>query len=350
MLSGALVSEDWAKTEGGAVMLAMWELRDEDLEFFDRHLASFVPERVYDMHAHLWRERDWEGQAPAAVRAGHSEITLERYREYMSWILPEREVHGLHFAFPAMFPNSPAPCNEWVSQEIKKDPLARGQFYVRPTDDPDWVREEVRRLGLRGFKPFASFAGRPDKENAEIPEFFPEWAAKLAHEEGWSVTLHMQRARSLADESNQHWIRSYCERYPDMALILDHAARGFNPYHTAEGLEKVRGLPNLYADTSVASAPLAIMACIKGLGVSQVVYGSDIYCSHIRGTNVAVGESFLWLDEAAPIWDAVAYEVTPVLLGLENLRAIKTACELLELSDRDVAAIFWDNAQRILGL
>ena len=331
-------------------MLTTWQLRDEDREFFSRHLDSFLPERIYDMHAHLWRKRDWEGQSPPMVSAACSELTMERYREYMAWILPEREVHGLHFPFPTIFPNNPAPCNEWVSQEIKKDPLARGQFYVRPSDDADWVREEVKRLGLCGFKPYAGFADRPDKHNAEIPEFFPEWIARLAHQEGWSVTLHMQRSRSLADGSNQHWIRSYCEDYPDMMLILAHAARGFNPYHTMEGMEEVRGLPNLYVDTSVACSPLAVMACIKALGVSKVLYGSDFYCSHIRGTNLAVGDSFLWLEDAAPVWDDVAYDVAPVLLGLENLRAIKAACQMLQLSDSDVEAVFWDNAERILGL
>lgn len=32
-----------------------WELRDEDREFFHRELDSFVPGKVYDVHAHLWR-------------------------------------------------------------------------------------------------------------------------------------------------------------------------------------------------------------------------------------------------------------------------------------------------------
>ena len=39
-----------------------------------------------------------------------------------------------------------------MGQQIKKDPLARGQFMVRASDDPEWVRQEVRRLGLRGEK------------------------------------------------------------------------------------------------------------------------------------------------------------------------------------------------------
>ncbi|MBM4084426.1 MAG: hypothetical protein FJ272_06525 [Planctomycetes bacterium] len=325
-----------------------WEVRAEDREFFDRELQSFVPDRVYDMHAHLWRARDWEGRPPEEVKVAPPEVTLEVYRECMSWILPGREVHGLHFAFPTMFPNDPGPCNEWVSRQVGKDPLARGQLYVRPTDDPEWVRAEVKRLGLRGFKPFAGFAERPDKMNAEIPEFFPEWLARLAHEEGWSVTLHMMRPRSLADPSNQRWIRAYCEKHPNMTLILDHCARGFNPYHAAEGLKRVQGLPNLYADLSLATNPLAVMACIRHLGVKNVFYASDFYCSHIRGGILPVGDSFAWLGEDSKEWDGVIYAAKPVLIGLENLRAIKAACEMLNLSALDVEGIFWDNAQRVL--
>ena len=221
---------------------------------------------------------------------------------------------------------------------------------MRPTDDPEWVRKEVKRLGLRGFKPFAGFAKRSDKINAEIPEFFPEWMARLAHEEHWSVTLHMMRPRSLADLSNQNWIRTYCQKYPDMSLIVDHCARGFNPYHAIDGLKRLRGLPNLYADTSVVCNPLAVMACIRYLGVENMLYGSDFYCSHLRGINLPVGDSFLWIEEHMPAWRDVLYEGKPILVGLENLRAIKAACETLDLSNRDVEAIFWNNAERVLGL
>ena len=327
-----------------------WQHRPEDRSFFQRELSSFVPDRVYDMHAHLWRRSDWQGSPPSAVQAAPAEVALQVYRECMSWLLPGREVHGLHFPFPTGFPNDPVPCNAWVGQEIAKDPLARGQFYVRPTDDPDWVAAEVQRLGLRGLKPFACFAPRPNKENAEIPEYLPERLVETAHRHGWSITLHMVRARSLADPSNQHWIRHYCEAYPKMTLILDHCARGFNPYHATEGLQHLRDLPNLYIDTSVATSPLAVMACIQALGVRHVLYGSDFFCSHMRGTNLPVADSFLWLYEDAPIWNDVLYGKQPVLLGLENLRAIRAACQVLHLSDHDVESIFWDNAARLLCL
>ena len=333
-------------------MLTTWELCDHDVEFFQRELDDFVPARVYDIHAHLWRESDWQGQPPSYVKVAPPEITMEAYKTHIEWVLPGREVHGMHFPYPATFPNDPAPPNAWVSQEIKKDPLARGQFYVRPTDDSDWVRQEVKRLGLRGFKPFANFCDRPDIANAEIPEYFPEWIAALAHEEGWSVTLHMQRHRSLADPSNLHWIRTYCEKYPDMALILDHSARGFNPYHCLEGLVKLApaDLPNLVVDTSACCSSLATMACLRYLGPERVLYGSDFYCSHIRGTNVPVGDSFIWLEQDMGVENAIAYGEKPVLMGLQNLQAVKAAFRMLNLSDKEIEAYFWGNAARILDL
>jgi len=93
-------------------MPTTWEHREEDREFFERELQSFVPDRIYDMHAHLWRARDWEGQAPPMVQVAPAEITMEVYKTCMSWLLPGREVHGVHFPFPTPFPNDPVPCNE----------------------------------------------------------------------------------------------------------------------------------------------------------------------------------------------------------------------------------------------
>ena len=54
--------------------MATWGVRDQDREFFERELQSFVPDRVYDAHAHLWRASDWEGREPEAVKARISTI------------------------------------------------------------------------------------------------------------------------------------------------------------------------------------------------------------------------------------------------------------------------------------
>jgi len=331
-----------------------WELRDYDQEFFARELEDFVPARVYDVHAHLYRATDWQGYPPDWTVVGPQVVTLEVYREQMGWIFPGREVHGMHFPYPGGRPGgfpSEEP-NAWISQEIRKDPLERGQFLVRPTDDPEWVRQEVRRLGLRGLKPFASYADSPDYRQSELPEYLPEPLVAVAHEEGWSITLHMFRTLSAADVSNQHWIRHYCQKYPHMNLILDHSARGFNPYLALRGLPALAGLDNLWADTSACCSPLAAMAFLRYLGPDHVMYASDFYCSHIRGTTLGVNQSLYWLTEETCVYDDPVFVSTtqPTLIGLENLRAVRAAFQLLDLGDREIEDYFWGNAARLLGL
>jgi predicted TIM-barrel fold metal-dependent hydrolase len=178
----------------------------------------------------------------------------------------------------------------------------------------------------------------------------PEWIPRLADIHHWSITLHMQRARSLADPSNLHWINTYCRKYPNMILILDHCARGFNPYHLIEGLKGLDRHHNLYVDTSVICNPLAIWACVDFFGINRVFYGSDFYCSHMRGTNFPLANSFMWIDQEPDLSDQIPYDSTQLLIGLENLRAIKAVFRMLKLTDNEVEAYFWSNAARVLQL
>jgi len=251
--------------------------------------------------------------------------------------------------FPLAFVPDTKPGNEWVSREIKKDPLARGQLLVRAADDPEWVRQEVKRLGFRGLKPFSTYSSAPDKMEAEIPDFLPEAIMKVADQEGWSITLHMMRFRCAADPSNQYWIRRYCEKYPRMQLILDHCARGFNPYHALEGLPKLTGLPNLWIDTSFICSALSVEAVLRIIGPERMLYGSDFCLSHTRCVNFGAGDTFTGIeDEEAKGLDGKPIKL--VLAGLENLRAVKTACRMAGLTDKQVEDYFWGNAAKLLGI
>ncbi len=56
-----------------------WELREQDRETFAQELDSFVPAKIYDAHAHLYRAEWWD-DPPAEVAAGPPDISLEVYR------------------------------------------------------------------------------------------------------------------------------------------------------------------------------------------------------------------------------------------------------------------------------
>jgi glutamate-1-semialdehyde 2,1-aminomutase len=247
-------------------------------------------------------------------------------------------------------PQSAERMNEWIAKQTARNPSCRGAFFVRPDDDPEWVRSEVRRLGLHGLKCYHTWAAVQPTWEAEIPDFLPEPLVRVANDEGWFITLHMVRARACADASNIYWIRRYCEQYPNMRLILAHSARGFQPAHNLEGLSQLTGLDNLYFDTSANCEPIAHQAVLRTFGSKRLMYGSDLPVSHLRGRSVAAADSFFFVEDDLPVWNAKQSKIEPVLLGLEHLRSLKWACWSERLNDEAIEDIFWNNAARVFDV
>lgn len=322
-------------------------LLDQDHKFYERELASFLPDKIFDAHLHLWPA----GTTGFGVPDFEGDAGYPEYLQCAEQLHPGRKAPGLFlsFAIPSA-PQEREKVNEWVARQTAADPNNRGLFFVTPDDDPEWVREEVRRLGLHGLKCYHTFAKSRPTWEAEIPDFLPEALVKVAHEEGWAITLHMVRSRAVADPNNIHWIRHYCETYPGMKLILAHSARGFQPAHNLEGLPQLVGLENVYFDSSANCEPMAHQAVIRILGHERLMYGSDFPVSHLRGRHVGAADEFLWLYEDSPVWQEKQGNLSPVLIGLEHLRSIKWACWSERLEDSAIEDIFWNNAARLFDL
>ena len=326
-----------------------WELRAYDQEFFAKELDSFVPDKIFDSHAHLYEIHHWASRS--LIEKGPPVVTLEEFRRQMEWITPGRETTGLFFGAglsEARYEES----NRFVAGEVARDPQSRGQLIVSPKLDADQVRTLVKRHRFVGLKVYHTFASRTPTWDAEVKEYLTEEHMRVAHEEGLSITLHMVRARAMADPANQAQIRFYCEKYPNARLILAHAARGFNPHHTIEGIRALEGLRNVWCDSSAVTEAGAFEAIIETLGHDRLMWGSDFPISHFRGRCVAIGDEFLWLYENTLDWDTAAgyARVQPFFVAHESLRALKLAATRMHLSDSQVEDIFRTNGLKLFGL
>lgn len=323
-----------------------WAVRDEDREFFARELASFLPSRIFDAHCHIYRVEDFKGVVPPLASAGPRIADWNCFTRLMADITPGCEYRALAFPFPAVGLDTDA-ANDFLGAECAAHPACRGQMMVTPQMDAELVRETVRRHGFVGLKCYHLFAGSRPTFEAPIEDYLPEQHVRVAHEEGLSITLHMVRARALADPVNQESIRRLAGRYPNSKWILAHAARGFNVHHTIEGIAALRGLGNIWFDTSAVTEAGAFEAIVREFGVGRLLYGADFPVTHLRGRCVAIGDSFLWLTADNTQFDASYAPVRPVLVMLESLRALKQAAWNLRLADSEVEAIFHDNAAEL---
>jgi len=310
---------------------------------------AFLPPDAFDAHVHFYQPGTTGGKAEAMWRGeAGQDVGFDEYRKaHAAWLGDRTPTGVLAFAMPALELDIPA-ANAFLARQVAPEPGSRALMVIRPDDDPDAVEAQVERDGFVGFKVYHIYADRERTFHADIDEFLPEWAWGIAHRRRLAIMLHMVRPRALADERNQRTIIAKCRRYPGAKLILAHAARGFCARHTTEAVHTLRGLDNVYFDTSGICEPEAFEAILDTCGPRRLLFGTDFPVSEKHDRCVSVGDGFLWLDDAVD-WSQSDF-AQPVRVGVESLLALGDACGRLRLCDADIEHICGNNARRLLDI
>lgn len=320
-----------------------------DQELFDGFLRNFVPPGTFDVHAHLYDLRHLVPQADDRDFGGSPEITHDvMVRGMRQWMGDRVAVDGLYFPFPTRHLDCHA-ANEFLAATLRGRTGARGLMMIRPQDDPADVEAQLRQHQFSGFKVYHVFAARPDTFYAEQGEFLPEWAWELANQYSLAIMMHMVLDKALSDPRNQTYIVEKCRQYPQAKLILAHAARGFNSRHTVDAIQTLRGVDNVWYDTSAVCEAAAFEAVIGTCGVTRLMYGSDYPVSESRGRALSIGDGFFWIYDHNAQWEGWAH-ANPTLVGIESLLALQQASRTMKLIDRDIERLFGGNARQLLGL
>ncbi len=334
--------------------MTTWQFTEADHDFLNRYVTPYLPDQIFDAHAHLFCHAHYAPAImPPSLATTPPVLGVPAYRTYIDWLHPGgRTKGGLYFGLA--FQGDRVANNDFVAQEVAAAQAtgfgAYGQMLIAPEMAADYVRQEVQRQGFVGLKPYHLMAQVDGPTfQAPIEAYLTEAHVQVAHELGLTITLHMVRDRALADPINQATIRRYCETYPNMRLILAHAARGFNPWHTIEGIESLRGLQNVWCDTSAVTEAGAFEVIVEVLGHERLLYGTDFHVSHLRGRCIAIGDSFHWLYAEEMDLDEKHINLQPVLIGLESLRSVILAIHRLKLTDRQIEDIFYGNGAALFG-
>lgn len=327
-----------------------WKIDDRDRALFEAKLADFVPPDAFDAHAHWYDLRHLLENDDAALtqsdqsEVGHSAM-LNSMRRWMGSLTP---TEGLYFAYPRRAVDRRA-ANRFIADQLHTQPRCRGLMLISPDDDPGEVQRVLDEDRFSGFKVYHVFAQRKDTFHAQQGEFLPEWAWELADQRGLWITMHMVLPQALSDPRNLSYVRRQCRKYPNASLVLAHAARGFNAGHTLDAIDGLRGIDNVYFDTSAVCEPAAFEAIIRATGTTRLMYGSDFPISELRGKAISVGNGFLWLYQDSVDWDGWPH-ASAELVGLESLLALQQACRTMCLKDRDIERIFSTNARSLLRI
>lgn len=329
------------------------ELTDSDRRLMVHAADGFVPQRVFDMHAHFFHSRHFaEGKRPEFL-APDTGYGRAQWQEALGRWLPGRELHGLFFGYPSAGNNRVGE-NRFVAEQVAlfgKDSSSRGLMLVSPEDDSGMVRETMRERGFVGIKPYRLYAPFADTTQVRVEDFAPDWMWELCDEINGVLMLHIMRSAGIADAENLKSIHRLCAKYPRCTLVLAHIARSFSYRNAREGLPQIASIPNLVLDNSAVTEMEAMRCALDVLGPQRVLFGSDYMVSEFRAKCYSMGDGFTWVYADGDDFPSKA--VTPfdshTLIGIESLLCLREAFEACGFNEADAEDVFWNNAMRVLS-
>lgn len=330
-------------------MTANWKISKTD-EIFIEKLQDFLPNKIFDSHAHLYRVRDLNVDKGNYLDQGPKEAGFNVWKENIG-----RITRGADLSGGLLFPMISHDCdidnlNAFLIEQLRSSKKSRGLMLFSPETTIDKINKYLLDPQIIGFKPYFYFSTEKPIGDASILSYFPEWAWELANTEKLIVTLHIVKSKALADPDNQDVICRMCTKYPHVKLVLAHAARGFHPQNTIEGLEALKSFDNIWFDSSAICESKSLKAVLKCFGSKKLLWGTDFPVSLIHGKCVSVGDGFVWLDNSNFDWEKNDPVCNPVFFCIESLLALKEASEDLDLTKEEISNIFYNNAQELFGI
>ena len=326
-----------------------WTFTESDKQLA-LELKGIVPSEIFDAHAHIYRKSDLKGKS--YWNEGPQIIDTSVWKREIQQFFPEAGIKGGLFLSTPEHGGDISLMNSFLIEELSSHPESRGLLQFPMDADPGEYADLVKSEGIAGFKPYHFSSSVSPTSDSLISDFLPEWVWSLADKESLVITLHIVREKALSDPGNRNEIITMCRKYPGVKLILAHAGRGFNAFNTVKGIFAYRGLDNLWFDMSGICEAEPLLAILHEFGPTRLLWGTDFPISQIRGKAVTVGSGFAWLQKGTVDWKNpdLGGNPEPVLLGLESLRALKSASDEFGLNRDDMEKIFCGNAVKLLDI
>ena len=337
------------------------ELNEVDRRVYEEKLRDFLPEKMIDIHTHVWLEdlkknvkRDRVVSWPSLVAR---ENPIEDHIECYKLLFPGKQVTPMIFS-SLVNAESADGFNEYVSRSANKHDLPALLFSV-----PEWTAEEVERKvregGFLGIKVYLNLSpAYLPRQEIRIFDFLPHHQLELLHQKRWIVMLHIPRDARLRDPVNLAQILEIERKYPGARVILAHVGRAYCNEDVGKAFEVLKETEQLVVDFSANTNAWVFEQLLRALGPSRVLFGSDLPILRMRMRRICENGVYINLvpkglygdvsgdpnmrevsgDEAAGL----------TLFMYEELLAFRQAAEKTGLSESDLADVFYNNSAAMI--
>jgi predicted TIM-barrel fold metal-dependent hydrolase len=343
-------------------MSRLFEVQDVDRRFYQEKLADFLPERMVDIHTHVWL-RDFR-KAPPTGRAvtwplrvaeqNPVEDLVETYR----LMFPGKAVKPLMFSFVEAHEDDFAGANAYSSHAAREQGFA-ALVFASPTWSAERLEREILTGDFLGAKVYLTLApAHIPADEIRISDFLPQHQLEVLDRHGWIVVLHIPRSVRLRDPVNLADMLEIDQRYPNAKIIIAHVGRAYCPEDIGNAFSVLVRTRHLLFDFSANTNVAVFEQLIRTVGPRRILFGSDLPITRMRmrriceqGNYVNLVPRGLYGDVSADSHmrevDGAEAETLSFFL-YEEIEAFRQAAQTTGLTPADVEEVFCDNAVRLI--
>ncbi len=341
----------------------LFEITDTDRRCYENELKDFLPEKIIDIHTHVWLAEHRRSEARSSrvvswpglvAKENPIEDLLETYR----LMFPDKDVTPMFFANVISSEHDLDAQNEYIAQSAQKHNLP-ALFWSMPTWSSNELDEKLSAGRFLGVKSY--LANVPDyipANEIRIFDIFPHHQLELLNAKGKIVMLHIPRAGRLKDSVNLAEMVELDRRYPNIKTIIAHVGRAYCPEDIGNAFDILKATRNIMFDISANTCKETFEMLIKAIGPKRILFGSDLPIARMRMKRICENGKYVNLVPPGLYGDVSndphmrevsaeqADELTFFLY--EELLAFKQAALSANLSKDDIEDIFYNNAQSVI--
>ncbi len=329
-------------------------LKGIDRQIWDQELSEFVPEKLYDVHTHIY---DWRSDSqevsnrtlpPVGIWSDWPISNWEMLEEADKCLFPGRVVHRICLGNPLQ-DCSLDDANRFVASEIANDSQSVALMLVRPTLSQNILVRQIERYKFCGLKPYRTYSVSGDAVECRITDFLPEKQIEIANHYELMITLHLSKRQAIADPDNLDDLERLTKTYPNVKWILAHCARSYYDGPLLKAADRLKTIPNLWYDISSVCDSDAMDVLLSIAGPTRVMYGSDdLPVGITRGKYITFGYAWAELNETNHQFNLSHCHSEMTFVRYESLRALRRACRRHGYGKKEQERLFYDNAKELI--
>jgi predicted TIM-barrel fold metal-dependent hydrolase len=345
-------------------MAPLFEVKEVDRKCYRQSIEEFLPEKIIDVHTHVWLDRFMPKQSndpkravswPALVAKDNPiEDLIETYR----LLLPGKRVTPVIFGNVLSRDVDAESSNRYISESAKKHQFPSLIFAL-----PWWSAEEFEKKvlagGFLGAKVYLTLSDpKIAEKDIQIFDFLPHHQLEVLNKHGWIAMLHIPRPGRLKDPLNLAQMIEIEEKYPKVKLIIAHVGRAYCPEDVGNAFDVLGRTKKMMFDISANTSAENFEKLIRSVGPRRILFGSDLPITRMRMRRICENGRYVNLvprnlygdvsndKNMREVPDQEAQTLT--FFFYEEILAFRRAAQAVGLSSNDIGDVFYNNAYRLI--